>query len=487
MNHTLSNVSCNHLHTPTSSISHSDLRAPAFSIVRKGAVFKWARIASLLVLDASFLALAWLAANHWGMPAASPWGLEANPYSLLPVVGVIVSIIAARGLYAEGDRRRDYVGLAKAVMLGNALLLLIAFFYAPHQFVSRSHFLLFLLLSLLATCSAHLLVDLGIKLLRRQGVITYPVFLIADLEDRRPAVDLINQESRYLIQGVASARSLDRSERAATFARLKRLGITEAFVTWDAIKRRLFLSWHFQSRGITLRVIPVRDEPLFEGASCWMIGGLASLSFNPAMLTGIDFQIKRIFDFCCALLILMLASPLYLAIMLLIKLDSPGPLFYKQTRVGLHGNRFEVWKFRSMVVDADQRQKELEAFNKTKDGILFKMEDDPRITRVGKFLRKYSLDELPQLFNVLMGQMSLVGPRPLPLRDVEKFAEHHFIRHEVLPGITGLWQVSGRSDIEDFEDVIKLDLQYIERWSLCLDLSILLKTVGVVLKKSGAY
>ena len=140
-----------------------------------------------------------------------------------------------------------------------------------------------------------------------------------------------------------------------------------------------------------------------------------------------------------------------------------------------------------MRTDADKLQKELEAQNETKDGILFKIKDDPRVTRVGKFLRRYSLDELPQLFNVLLGEMSLVGPRPLPTRDVDKFSERHFIRQEVLPGVTGLWQVSGRSNIIDFEQVIKLDLNYIENWSLGLDFEILLKTVQVVLKKEGAY
>jgi lipopolysaccharide/colanic/teichoic acid biosynthesis glycosyltransferase len=129
----------------------------------------------------------------------------------------------------------------------------------------------------------------------------------------------------------------------------------------------------------------------------------------------------------------------------------------------------------------------LEASNEMKDGVLFKMKDDPRITTIGKILRRYSLDELPQLFNVVLGEMSLVGPRPLPARDVKRFSAHHFIRHEVLPGITGFWQVSGRSDITDFEKVVSLDVQYMESWSLWLDLQILLKTVTVILGKKGAY
>ena len=140
-----------------------------------------------------------------------------------------------------------------------------------------------------------------------------------------------------------------------------------------------------------------------------------------------------------------------------------------------------------MRPDADKIQTELEALNENKDGIMFKMKDDPRVTRIGKLLRRYSLDELPQIFNVLHGEMSLIGPRPLPTRDVAHFSERHFIRQEVLPGITGWWQVSGRSDIIDFDQVMRLDLHYIENWSLWLDLNILFKTVAVVLRKQGAY
>jgi lipopolysaccharide/colanic/teichoic acid biosynthesis glycosyltransferase len=184
---------------------------------------------------------------------------------------------------------------------------------------------------------------------------------------------------------------------------------------------------------------------------------------------------------------LVLLSPIYIALAIIIFVDNPGPIFYRQLRVGLHNQPFKVWKFRTMVTNADQLQQALEAQNVNQDGILFKIKSDPRITRAGVILRRYSLDELPQVFNVLLGEMSFIGPRPLPLRDVEKFADHHHIRHEVLPGITGMWQVSGRSDIQNFDDVLKLDIQYIEQWSIWLDLKILLKTIAVVFSKSGAY
>lgn len=200
----------------------------------------------------------------------------------------------------------------------------------------------------------------------------------------------------------------------------------------------------------------------------------------------IGFLIKRIFDNIFAFTLLIMLSLPMLAIALLIKLDSPGTIFYKQTRVGFKGMHFEVWKFRTMVQNASQLQQQLEARNEIAGEVLFKIKNDPRITRIGKWLRKYSFDELPQLFNVLLGEMSLVGPRPLPLRDVEKFASEHFFRHEVTPGITGLWQVSGRSDT-DSVSLFKLDLDYIQNWSLALDFKILWRTIKVVLNSKGAY
>jgi exopolysaccharide biosynthesis polyprenyl glycosylphosphotransferase len=217
-----------------------------------------------------------------------------------------------------------------------------------------------------------------------------------------------------------------------------------------------------------------------------MIGNMPTFRFHAPAIIGADFWLKRIFDIVISSILLALLSLPMLLISWLIKLDSPGAVFYKQTRIGLKGRQFEIWKFRTMVENASALQKDLEANNEIKGGILFKIQDDPRITKLGKFLRRYSLDELPQLFNVLRGEMSLVGPRPLPIRDVSKFAPEHFLRQEVLPGITGLWQVSGRSNT-DSEAVFSWDFIYIQNWSFWLDLQILLKTIKVVLLTKGAY
>ncbi len=196
--------------------------------------------------------------------------------------------------------------------------------------------------------------------------------------------------------------------------------------------------------------------------------------------------LKTVLDWITAAAGTLLISPLLLLIAVLIKLDSPGPVFFVQQRFGLNKRRFGMIKFRSMGIDAAAQQAALEHLNEV-GGPLFKMKRDPRITRVGAFLRRTSLDELPQLFNVLRGEMSLVGPRPLPTRDVARFSEAWLMRRfSVKPGITGLWQVSGRSDT-DFDSAIKLDLRYIDRWSLAMDVKILLRTFHAVLRNRGAY
>lgn len=198
------------------------------------------------------------------------------------------------------------------------------------------------------------------------------------------------------------------------------------------------------------------------------------------------FLYKRAFDVVAALALLAVLSPLLLGIAVGVKLGSPGPVFFRQQRTGWRGRPFSLWKFRTMADGADARQAELAAVNEHQ-GPVFKLRADPRITPFGRWLRRYSLDELPQLWNVLRGEMSLVGPRPLPVRETEQFSALRDRRRlSVLPGLTGLWQVSGRSDIEDFAEWVRLDLEYIDRWSLWLDLNILCRTVPTVLSGQGA-
>ena len=195
--------------------------------------------------------------------------------------------------------------------------------------------------------------------------------------------------------------------------------------------------------------------------------------------------IKRVFDIIGGFVGLVLTGIITLFLAPAIKLDSKGPVFFSQTRIGKNGRRFKIYKFRSMYTDAEDRLKELQSQNEVK-GLMFKMENDPRVTKVGVFIRKTSLDEFPQFLNVLKGDMSLVGTRPPTESEFEQYNEHYRRRLSMTPGLTGLWQISGRSDIQDFDEVVKLDLQYIDNWSLTEDIRILLKTVFVVLFGKGA-
>jgi lipopolysaccharide/colanic/teichoic acid biosynthesis glycosyltransferase len=203
------------------------------------------------------------------------------------------------------------------------------------------------------------------------------------------------------------------------------------------------------------------------------------------VLTGWDWAVKRSFDVVTSVLVLVLGLPLWTLIALAVKLSSKGPVLYVDRRIGVGEREFPMLKFRTMVSGAADLQPGLEEQNEA-SGALFKMRDDPRVTRVGRILRRLSLDEIPQIVNVLRGEMSLVGPRPLPLRDYRLLEDWHRARYAVLPGMTGLWQISGRSGLT-FDDLVRLDFTYLENWSIWLDITIIAKTIPAVLTRRGAY
>ena len=211
------------------------------------------------------------------------------------------------------------------------------------------------------------------------------------------------------------------------------------------------------------------------------------ITYHTIALNQYEQMVKRFIDIVGSIVGIVLTSPVMLITALAIKLDSKGPVFFVQKRVGQNGRVFKMLKFRSMCVDAEAKKEELMKNNEMEGGVMFKMKNDPRVTKVGRFIRKTSIDELPQFFNILVGHMSLVGTRPPTLDEVSKYGRSQWRRISIKPGLTGLWQVSGRSDITDFDEVVNLDLEYIDRWSLTLDAKILLGTVGLILGRKGAY
>ena len=243
---------------------------------------------------------------------------------------------------------------------------------------------------------------------------------------------------------------------------------------------------HCEEQGIIVRVRTQMSRLHVARSYVDELQGVPVVTIQSGPPDSWQLAAKRLLDIVVSTGLLLALTPLLAAVILLIRLDSPGSIFFAQERVGFNKRRFRILKFRTMVDGSDQQQQMLEELNEA-EGPVFKIKNDPRVTRVGRFLRRFSIDELPQLFNVLKGEMSLVGPRPLPIRDVKRIdVQWHKRRFSIKPGITCLWQVNGRSNI-GFDEWVRLDLDYIDRWSLGLDMKILMKTIPVVFRGSGAY
>lgn len=242
-----------------------------------------------------------------------------------------------------------------------------------------------------------------------------------------------------------------------------------------------------EEMGITVKMIVDLYDLKIAKTYMAYIGTLPVITFHSVNVNTFELTMKRVVDIVGALVGLFITGIASLFIVPAIKLTSPGPALFSQKRVGLNGRIFKIYKFRTMYIDAEERKKELMKENQVSGGLMFKIKSDPRITKVGSFLRKTSLDELPQFINVLKGDMSLVGTRPPTVDEVSKYENYHRRRISFKPGLTGMWQVSGRSNITDFEQVVSLDTQYIDDWSFWLDIKIIFKTVMVVLKRGDAY
>ena len=287
-----------------------DLRSAKGTNLRKGIAIRFLRVVTLASLDIVALSLAWTLAINFGTFLESPWTKKPSFILLILIVGI--GMIATKGLYSPGIFRRNYTALIKAVTLSEIALLLIAFLYEPDGYVSRSSFLIFWLLSITFTCTGRFLFDLSTKLLRKKGAIRYPIFVITDSQDRDDYIRFIKKENCYNLEGIADSTSLDREKRQTTFEFMKKQGVVEAFVSWNAIKNRLYICWHFQTAGITLRILfffRLRFQPI---STLWSIGKVPCLTIPAPIIAGSDFWIKRCFDLCCSIILLILFSPLYL-------------------------------------------------------------------------------------------------------------------------------------------------------------------------------
>ncbi|MGI9189108.1 MAG: sugar transferase [Longimicrobiaceae bacterium] len=459
-------------------ISHRRL---AISLLRRGA-----RVLALHLLDATILVAVLLAVASWD-PA-----LRLRPFVFPATLIFLLSLNAFRA-YRAGEGRRDRARLFGGVSLGLLILAVFANF-PPHLPLDPALLGLIGASALAGLVLGRKAVDLLVRQAYAHGIGLRRGLLIGSLDEVGYAIRELRDDQNvdHFIVGHLSAGAGADPTALGDVSELPDLldegDIEEVVVAAElpAEQLREVVQSCFE-RGTSLYMLPsvyVRGD--CRGEPC-RVGPVTLLRVHPNRLEMPALLIKRLFDICIAGLALVLLAPIMVLISIAVRIDSPGPVFFRQRRCGLGGRYFTIWKFRCMYADAEERRSELEHLNIYGDPRLFKLPQDPRVTRVGRWLRRSSLDELPQLFNVVAGDMSLVGPRP-PLPDeVARYESHHFERLSVVPGITGPWQVNGRNLITDFERVVELERDYIRSWSLRTDARILFRTPGVVLRGYGAY
>ncbi|OKI89262.1 sugar transferase [Micromonospora sp. CB01531] len=491
---------------PSNGIARSAFARP----VARRATWHRPYVAWLVLLDflgalaASRTAIALLDVADAGFrDTAAPNGVDGM-FVLVANLGVPLgwtALLAACGAYdrralGTGTEELKRVGRASIAMAATVSLLALGF----KKDLSRMTVVVVILAALLYTLSGRFLARSVLRYVRRDGGrSSQKVLLVGKLSDALALYDVVTRNPGAGLRPIAihlPHHPLPGEQVTAP---------VPVYVGWDLVPlveeieadtiavcgpaslesyelRRL--AWQLEGTGLDLVVVPQVTDVTGPRIHVRPVEGLPLLNVEEPTLSGLSLLAKSVLDRLAALVGLILLSPVLLTTALAIKLTDPGPVMFRQTRIGHRGNAFKVWKFRTMYTNAEQRLEALRDQNES-DGLLFKMKDDPRITPIGRHLRALSLDELPQLINVLMGQMSLVGPRPLPTEDDDYQGD---VRRRLLvrPGITGLWQISGRSDLT-WDDAVRLDLHYVDNWSLAYDLGILWRTVSVVLARRGAY
>jgi len=493
---------------PPAPVSHNGVPRSAWARARRRAS-RWHRPYTLLLLLLDFGAAAltsWFAVMTFDQ-AASGFSLGANnatwfhtvSYVLLPLGWLIT-------LWANGAYDRRHLGLGteefkRVVRASVAVAASVSFLaFATKTDLSRMTVGTALLGTMLLILVARFLARTVLHLIRKRArYATHRLVLVGTLPEalevytavtRSPAAGL-EPVAIHLTDGYAAARGVQTPVPVYAgrdvLALVREVGADTIAVCGSASAepgelRRL--AWQLEGSGIDLIVAPQLTDIAGPRVHIRPIEGLPLLHVEEPTLSGPALLAKSLLDRIAGGLGLLLLVPLFIVVAIAIKVSDPGPVFFRQLRVGHEGRTFRVWKFRTMYVDAEERRATLVEQNET-DGMLFKLRRDPRVFPVGQLLRASSLDELPQLINVLRGEMSLVGPRPLPADDGDYLGD---VRRRLLvrPGITGLWQVSGRSDLS-WDEAVRLDLYYVDNWSLAYDLSILWRTIGVVLARKGAY
>lgn len=415
---------------------------------------------------------------------------ELNDYLwfLMLVMPVWFVSLYANQLYASLRTRTTWsliLSLTKAYTVAGCVSAAAIFIFDPHTF-SRMLFIWFMVFACTGIATAKLLVRWVLAAIRRRGLNTRNILLVGDGIKAQEMSSLLMQHEFWGLRLLGTLTNPDNLDDVVQFCKQNPVDEVVFCLPAASMSRIEQYVTRLDRLGITSRmVIDLVDFPSHRQEISLFHDTLPMLTFYSKAFSASQLLAKRCLDIAGALVGLLLLGLMLPLVGLAIKLESPGPIFFGQLRLGEQGRPFRCWKLRSMFVDAEQRKHELMAQNEM-NGQMFKIKNDPRVTRVGRFIRKTSIDEFPQFWNVLKGEMSLVGTRPPTPDEVANYEDWHRKRICIKPGITGLWQVSGRNQIQDFDEVARLDIRYVENWSIWLDIKILFQTLWVVTLGRGA-
>ena len=472
---------------------------------------RWFKHFDFMRLDMVVIELTYLLVCYLRMK--NNWYLFTNLYRSMQVFVVLFDfiIICAIPVHKNILKRKVYQELwesAKNVTILVIGLMLYLYFQQQAYFFSRSVFTLFWILASLFIWLERSVYKVFVrKQLLKKGNLPR-MLLVTDSSRMHATMDKMERhsENRFILKTIVltdyrKAAETDNGNGEMEdimegddriiggcremFEYLKDHVIDEIMLDVDDTKLAEKLTQELMITGVTVHINLVRAFGELPNQMIEKVGGLTVVTSSVHVASPIQLMLKRAMDIAGSLVGLLITGIAFIIFAPIIYIQSPGPIFYSQLRVGKSGRKFKIYKFRSMYPDADKRKAELMKDNKM-DGLMFKMDNDPRIFPIGRIMRKLSIDELPQFYNILKGDMSLVGTRPPTVDEWEQYSPHHRARLCAKPGLTGMWQVSGRSDITDFEEVVALDMQYIREWSIFLDIKLILKTVQVVVTGKGS-
>jgi exopolysaccharide biosynthesis polyprenyl glycosylphosphotransferase len=461
-------------------------------------------VADILLMNIAFAISYWVRYDLQWFRAVDP-AFDVPFSAYIPFIGVLTALLLIsyklEGVY---DHRRgaswfdEFYSVANGTTTGIIIMVVVTFFYRP-LFYSRLLFIYTGVLIVALLGLSRLIKGIVLRKLRQRGIGVVRTLIVGAGEVGRTIMrNIVAQPSLgYQVMGFVDDnpekghKDIGRFKGLGSIDNLPRIvqeeSIDEVIITlpWMYHRKIISVMTQCEREGVRARLVPDLFQMSLSRMDVDDLGGVPMIGVKEISITGWKSVVKRAIDFTIALVGLIVSSPLMLLIALTIKLDSPGPVLFRQIRVGKGGRHFVLYKFRSMREGAETEQHKLTNLDEA-EGPIFKIRHDPRCTKVGRFLRRTSLDELPQLYNVLRGEMSLVGPRPPIPAEVEHYEEWHKKRLEVSPGMTGLWQVSGRSELT-FDEMVLLDIYYIENWSAALDTEIFLRTIPKVIFGNGAY